>query len=332
MIVTLALQLLSASSGAALLLGLAWLQTRYLHRALPQLRHSIWVLAVLGSLLAPLLSAALSHGLGWMLWRSQSAAVAITIAGYPTLLFALVITYVAGAVVMALYLATGIWQLRRLTRTCERIVDPHWLKDFAAVSGQLGVTRDVILLRNPQDIAACTWGLRTPVIMFPQSSSGWDLERRRIILMHELAHVKRSDAWFELLVWVSRIVFWFHPLIWLGGTAIRRERELASDQVVLGTGVRPSNYAEHLVDILLSMSTGGKRVAVAASSLLSLETRVRAMLNPAPSSPVGPRIRRLLLCASIAAVALCVMVIPSASTALPHFKICKCKERRMAAR
>ena len=44
-----------------------------------------------------------------------------------------------------------------------------------------------------------TWGLRRPVILLPARAGSWDCERRRIVLLHELVHIRRADWLLRLL-------------------------------------------------------------------------------------------------------------------------------------
>src|SRR5579872_4296355 len=77
------------------------------------------------------------------------------------------------------------------------------------------------------------WGIRRLTLLLPEDAAAWPPERLRLILAHELAHVKRRDCLTQTIAHVACGLFWFHPLVWFATSAMRNERERACDDVVL---------------------------------------------------------------------------------------------------
>lgn len=117
-------------------------------------------------------------------------------------------------------------------------------------------------------------GIRRPTILLPAQAEEWPEERRRMVLLHECAHIQRRDLSAHLLAYA---LYWINPLIWLAAHRLRVEREAACDDLVLGTDVRPSDYATHLL-------------AIAGA----LQNRPLAGIAMAHSSKVGKRIKGVL--------------------------------------
>jgi TonB family protein len=90
--------------------------------------------------------------------------------------------------------------------------------------------------------------LLRPLILIPNEAKFWDSDRRRAILLHELAHIRRHDLWANAVAAVATALFWFHPLVWMLARRMRAEQELACDDVVLNEGIVPTSYAELLLD------------------------------------------------------------------------------------
>ena len=85
--------------------------------------------------------------------------------------------------------------------------------------------------------------------MLPADASDWPEDRIRIVLGHELAHVRRGDWLVQMAAELVRSVYWFNPLVWIACRRLRLESEQACDDAVLKMGVEGSAYATELVDL-----------------------------------------------------------------------------------
>ena len=92
-------------------------------------------------------------------------------------------------------------------------------------------------------------GLRRSVILLPESAAAWTEERRELVLLHELVHVRRLDAPRQILSRFAASLYWFHPLVWLATRMSVLAREEACDEAVIELGCRPSTYARHLLEL-----------------------------------------------------------------------------------
>ena len=125
-----------------------------------------------------------------------------------------------------------------------------------------------------------TFGLLRPAILLPSDAATWPDERRRVVLLHELAHVRRGDAATHLLARAALSLYWWNPLAWLAWRRFVRERERAADDLVIGAGASAADYAGHLLEIARGIETapalGWAAVAMARRS--ELEGRLLAIL------------------------------------------------------
>lgn len=77
---------------------------------------------------------------------------------------------------------------------------------------------------------------------------------RRVLLQHEIAHIKRRDGVVQLLQTVAQALFFFHPLVWLLNERINEYREMACDDTAIATSqLSPVAYSRYLVHIAEKM-------------------------------------------------------------------------------
>ncbi len=125
----------------------------------------------------------------------------------------------------------------------------EWMRELAQARRRVGLGRRVRLVHSPETATPMTWGWLRPVILLPAGSRRWTGERRRIVLLHELVHVRRGDWLIRMLGWLVCSLYWFNPLAWLAARRLAVEQEFACDEQVVALGTRPSTYAHHLLAI-----------------------------------------------------------------------------------
>jgi hypothetical protein len=139
----------------------------------------------------------------------------------------------------------------------------------------------VTILMSANRALLVTCGLWRPKIILPAGADGWSDERQRIVLAHELAHIRRHDGLVLLAAELLRAAHWFNPFVWVACRRLREESEFACDDRVLATGIAPAEYASHLLAVARHAAgqsrAWGPTPAIAHPS--TLERRVAAMLN-----------------------------------------------------
>ena len=214
--------------------------------------------------------------------------------------------WVTGAAFVFLRYLIGTLIMTRIARRGIRVEDGDWLTLAQRIARQLDVTRPVTLLWGDKLAVPITWGVLYPMILLPASASEWSEERRRFVLVHEMAHVKRFDALTQLVAQVTLALFWFSPFVWLSEWRLRVEREHACDDVVLHHGTEPTLYADELLQMVRSLvsrrSAQPAFAALAMARRSEFEGRMLAILDPARSR------RAATVTSSLAFVALALVV------------------------
>jgi hypothetical protein len=126
-----------------------------------------------------------------------------------------------------------------------------------------------------------------PTIVVPVEAHGWSDDRRRAVLLHEMAHVRRHDLIGHAIARLTCAVYWFHPLVWVAAHRLRAESERACDDLVLDSGMRASDYAQHLLDMVagLGYDRGAPASALPMARRNEFEGRLHAILDRAKRRP-----------------------------------------------
>jgi beta-lactamase regulating signal transducer with metallopeptidase domain len=226
----------------------------------------------------------------------------------------LLVVWALGAAFVLLRLAVGTMIVARLAKRGARIDDGGWLSLAQRLANTLRIERPLILLRGDRLGVPVTWGVVYPIVLLPEDADEWTEERRRYVLVHEMAHVKRLDALTQLLGQVALALFWFDPLVWIANRRLQLEREHACDDYVLRHGTQPSTYAADLLSMVQSLGTPAHRSAQPAFAALAMarrtefEGRMLSILDPVLDRHPLNRGRTLM-----SAIATLLLIVPLAA-------------------
>jgi beta-lactamase regulating signal transducer with metallopeptidase domain len=228
---------------------------------------------------------------------------------------ALVAIWLAGSAVSVLMLAFGMWRVRRMRVLAAKVTGETETVLCRELCRTLGIRCDVALLVAPQASVPLLAGVIRPAIILPTGFGRWSADRLRVVLTHELIHLKRRDVWWEIIAQLAKAPTWFHPLAWYAVRRLRIERELACDDAVIASGAQPADYAEQLVEVAGELRSASWRPApvVAIAGASPIERRVRSILNPRTWRTPLSRWRTLALATFMASLVIIVAAFSPAS-------------------
>lgn len=178
-------------------------------------------------------------------------------------------------------LAGATLSLRRIVRSSEPVIDESWRAMLWEICDRFGLDEAPALLRSEQTQMPFACGVLHPTVVLPATCDNWTMDRRRAVLLHEIAHVTRHDLLGHTLGRLVSAVYWFHPLVWTAAKRLRSESERACDDLALSCGTVASDYAEHLLDIVTSVRRERTpAVALAMARRKEFEGRMLAILDP----------------------------------------------------
>lgn len=269
----LATTLLHSLWQATLLAGLLWLVSR--HRGLsPAFRYRL----AYGTLLAQL---ALSVGtylhyrtpaprlegevkqlvIDWVTATPTGVGADFTTPTY--WLHVLVLIWVVSVVVGTLRTAISFGRVRRMKSRSVPLASTPGLDVINQLVQRIGYTGK-FSVRVAAVAAPLLVGFFRPVLLLPVAlANQLTTEEAESVLLHELAHLRRYDHWWNLLQCLIEILFYYHPAVHWIGARIREEREYCCDDWVLAYGPGGLPYARALLHY-------GERAAAGNVTALSL--------------------------------------------------------------
>ena len=145
---------------------------------------------------------------------------------------------------------------------------------------------------------------RSVIVVSKQATQELNEEDLRLVITHEMAHIKRRDHWFRWLEWIALIGLWWNPVMWWARHQLRISEEMACDDLVLETAApEVHQYANSLLNMAELLASSAIRPPVVASAINSggnLEKRLKMMI--AEKTWKVPSALRM----AIVAVAICV--------------------------
>jgi len=198
------------------------------------------------------------------------------------LALAAVLLWAVGATVILAYAiigAIGAWWIRR----SATVVEAPWVDEAQTLAEVFEIPGPVVVAESASVTMPIVCGIWRPLIVMPADAAQWSDERRRVVLLHELAHIKRRDCLTQSLAQVVCAAYWFNPIVWLAARRMRAERERACDDFVLAAGEKGPDYAAHLLDIAKTAQHRrmSPLVGLAMARPSQLEGRLLAILDPA---------------------------------------------------
>jgi HEAT repeat protein/beta-lactamase regulating signal transducer with metallopeptidase domain len=199
-----------------------------------------------------------------------------------TLVAVIPLLWALGALAILARFALGAFALARRTRRARPAAGPVWALAIGDATRRLELERTVPVLLSDDVAMPLVAGILRPRVVLPSDADAWSEERRRAVLYHELAHVRRGDLVPHFVAWLACALWWFHPLVWVAARRLRAESERACDDLVLALGTRASDYAQHLLQIVSAVRVAhGVPAAVLPFARRSeFEGRVIAILEP----------------------------------------------------
>src|SRR5271157_5128338 len=199
-----------------------------------------------------------------------------------------VMVWFAGAAIFWVRLAGGWVVAARMRSMLVRRAPPEWQETLRKLGARIGLSRPVRLLVSALVEAPAVVGWLRPVVLVPVGAlSGLPAEHLEMLLLHELAHIRRHDYLVNILQSVAEALLFYHPAVWWVSGHIRAERELCCDDVAVSVSGDALTYARALAQVE-SCRLAHLSAAVAATGGSLADRIARLLSHSRPADRTGP--------------------------------------------
>jgi beta-lactamase regulating signal transducer with metallopeptidase domain len=281
-------RLLNTAAEGVVLAGLVWLLFRLVGRQNSGTRFAIWFSALLAIVALPFSGGSVFSGSTSRIFPPANLHAEITLSS--SWAFYLFAVWAVGACLSLLRLSIGLCRVGQIRRHCSEVEISSLDPSIATAFRDFGSRRRVKLCVSSDVAVPTAIGFFRSAIVFP----AWLLpqlspEEIKVILLHELAHLRRWDDWTNLAQKLVKAVFLFHPAVWWIENRLTLEREMACDDMVLAQIASPRAYASSLISFAekLQNARGLALAQALVSRMHEMSVRVAQILDVKRSSRTG---------------------------------------------
>lgn len=147
-------------------------------------------------------------------------------------------------------LVVGLVAVERLRRRARGVESGSWVEALEHWRGRLGLSGAVRLAATDRVSVPVVIGWWRPTVLVPEGLvKGASRATIDAVLLHELAHVRRGDYFWNVLWKLAQAVYWPQPLVWAGDRLASSTRERACDALCVGWLEDGETYRNTLIEL-----------------------------------------------------------------------------------
>jgi beta-lactamase regulating signal transducer with metallopeptidase domain len=209
------------------------------------------------------------------------------------------IVWLAGMCACALFFIVAYIKCHRefkMSLPVENDIVTRWLREHP-------LRRPVKIRQSDRIKAPLTYGILQPVVLLPKNTDWTDEARLKVILTHELVHIRRFDTLTKLVLTAAVCVHWFNPLVWVMYVLANRDIELSCDETVVRTFGETIKSAYALTLIGLEEKKSRLTPLVNNFSKNAIEERIVSIMKIKKTSLMGIFLAFALVISTVAVFA-----------------------------
>ena len=179
---------------------------------------------------------------------------------------------------------------------------------------------------TPSSVSPFSGGIFRPYVVMPQAVlKEWSAEQRRLVLCHELLHIRQGHILWLTVFQLLKIYWWPNPAIHYYTRLLREDMELACDErCVVYAGTTPARYGRVMLDLLAMLRTEEPESSLAflrRKDYCGMRRRMDELSRLKRDQPYRRRYRYQAVCFVI-----CIVLLSAAVTATSYPRYTKMKE------
>jgi beta-lactamase regulating signal transducer with metallopeptidase domain len=173
------------------------------------------------------------------------------IASTPSLALGLLLAWIIGVTLSLNRIERRLRRLRVLLRRADREVPPSCAAPAVEIARLLRLRRTPRLVISSETASPLVTGLLRPTVILPAPDHiALSPFEARMVLAHEMTHVRRGDLWLTWVPLFAQCLFFFFPPLWLAVREWMAAREVACDAAAIRlTGASVQDYGRLLIRI-----------------------------------------------------------------------------------
>jgi bla regulator protein BlaR1 len=177
--------------------------------------------------------------------------------------------WVAGVLTLSIRVSQVCRELAHTIRKLSKVENEHLLDVVRSCAQLLHLRRIPAIVAGDTVQTPAVVGLIRPRLLLPSHVLSACNDREiRLIVLHELAHLKRHDIAGNWLIALASILHWFNPVVWLLSARMRADRELACDELVLSASSGEAQaYGRTLLKLIEILSPKVRSLAMSPREL-----------------------------------------------------------------
>ncbi len=209
-----------------------------------------------------------------------------------------------GIIMVLAWSLIRIFRFNRLLNLSSEIAPQKIYEVAEEIADTLKLGKLPLIKTTTAEISPMVWWVGGKVHIFIPSVliETLESEKLRLVIAHELAHIKRRDYIVRWVEWTATVLFWWNPVVWWAQHNLRANEEMCCDALILSSlKPKPSLYAESLLHAVENFAGSAFRPPSMASEVNSgghLLRRINMILSNENNRAFSGKMQILVLFAA----------------------------------